>query len=55
MSFLRDVACAPGGRLYEVESTVDLRSVFLASLEEFRHRYLVSYARRELPSVDGTK
>jgi VWFA-related protein len=42
-SFLRDLARATGGRLYEVESTRNLRSVFLAALEEFRHRYLVSY------------
>ena len=26
-----------------MESTGNLRSVFLAALEEFRHRYLVSY------------
>jgi VWFA-related protein len=43
-SFLRDLARATGGRLYEVESTGNLRSVFLAALEEFRHRYLVSYS-----------
>jgi VWFA-related protein len=42
-SFLRELTRATGGRLYEVESTGNLRSVFLAALEEFRHRYLVSY------------
>jgi VWFA-related protein len=42
-SFLRDLARTTGGRLYEVESASNLRGVFLAALEEFRHRYLVSY------------
>lgn len=42
-SFLRDLVRVTGGRLYEVKSTGSLRSVFLAALEEFRHRYLVSY------------
>jgi VWFA-related protein len=43
MSFLRDLTAATGGRLYEVESTRNLPGVFLGALEEFRHRYLVSY------------
>jgi VWFA-related protein len=43
-SFLRELTSATGGRLYEVESTSNLRAVFLAALEEFRHRYLVSYS-----------
>jgi VWFA-related protein len=42
-AFLRDVANETGGRLYEVASTRDVRRVFLAALEEFRQRYLVSY------------
>jgi VWFA-related protein len=42
-SFLRDVTNETGGRFYEVGSTRDLRRVFLAALEEFRQRYLVSY------------
>ena len=41
--FLRDVTNDTGGRLYEVQSTRDVRRVFLAALEEFRQRYLVSY------------
>jgi Ca-activated chloride channel family protein len=41
--FLRDLTSATGGRLYEVEKTSNLESVFLSVLEEFRHRYLVSY------------
>ena len=35
-----------GGRLFEVERTQNLESVFLGVLEEFRHRYLVSYTPR---------
>lgn len=44
--FLRDVTRETGGRLYEIGSTRDLRRVFLAALEEFRQRYLVSYTPR---------
>ena len=32
-----------GGRLFEIEKTANLASTFLGILEEFRHRYLVSY------------
>lgn len=42
-SFLSQLARATGGLVYEVESTSNLPSVFLAALDEFRHRYLVSY------------
>jgi VWFA-related protein len=42
-AFLRELANITGGRLYEVESTRNLRSVFLSALEEFRQRYLLSY------------
>jgi Ca-activated chloride channel family protein len=41
--FLQELTAATGGRLYEVEKTANLESVFLSVLEEFRHRYLVSY------------
>jgi VWFA-related protein len=47
-SFLRELTAATGGRLYEVESSRDLRAVFVAALEEFRHRYLVSYTPRSV-------
>ena len=50
--FLRDVTNETGGRLYEVGSTRDLRRVFLAALEEFRQRYLVSYSPRGV-AADG--
>jgi VWFA-related protein len=41
--FLRDITSLTGGRLFEVEKTTNLASTFLSILEEFRHRYLVSY------------
>lgn len=41
--FLRELTSATGGRLYALESTRDLRAVFLSALEEFRQRYLLSY------------
>jgi VWFA-related protein len=44
--FLHDLTSATGGRLYEVEKTANLEAVFLSVLEEFRHRYLVSYTPR---------
>jgi Ca-activated chloride channel family protein len=45
-SFLERLTTVTGGRLYELESTRNLRAVFLAALDEFRHRYLVSYTPR---------
>jgi VWFA-related protein len=41
--FLRELTSATGGRLYEIEKTANLAQVFLSVLEEFRHRYLISY------------
>jgi len=41
--FLRELTSATGGRLYEIEKTANLSQVFLNVLEEFRHRYLISY------------
>jgi VWFA-related protein len=41
--FLRDLTSATGGRLYEIEKTANLSTLFLGVLEEFRHRYLISY------------
>jgi len=41
--FLGDLTAATGGRLYEIEKTANLSTVFLGVLEEFRHRYLISY------------
>jgi VWFA-related protein len=44
--FLRDLTSFTGGRLFEVEKTANLGSIFLSVLEEFRQRYLVSYTPR---------
>ena len=44
--FLRDLVSFTGGRLFEVEKTANLGSIFLSVLEEFRQRYLVSYTPR---------
>lgn len=44
--FLQELADASGGDLLEVESTRDLKSAFLNVLDEFRHRYLLSYSPR---------
>ena len=41
--FLREITSLTGGRLFEIEKTTNLASTFLGILEEFRHRYLVSY------------
>jgi len=46
--FLRDLTSATGGRLYEIEKTANLSNVFLSVLEEFRHRYLISYTPRNV-------
>lgn len=43
-SVLRDVTAATGGSLLTVQSTRDLDAVFLQILDEYRHRYLVSYS-----------
>lgn len=47
--FLRDVTSATGGQLFEVEKTARLEATFLSILDEFRHRYLVSYTPRGVP------
>jgi VWFA-related protein len=44
--FLRDLAAFSGGRLYELEKTADLTSTFKTIVDEFRHRYLISYTPR---------
>jgi Ca-activated chloride channel homolog len=47
--FLRDITSFTGGRLFEVERTTNLGAIFLSVLEEFRHRYLLSYTPRNVP------
>ncbi|MGH7485192.1 MAG: hypothetical protein ACREMY_06245, partial [bacterium] len=41
--FLRDLTSLTGGRLFEIEKVSNLETTFLGILDEFRHRYLVSY------------
>ncbi len=41
--FLRDLTSFTGGKLFEVEKTEKLDSLFVNILQEFRQRYLVSY------------
>jgi Ca-activated chloride channel homolog len=43
-SFVRELCAATGGRVLKIESTDEIRDAFLRVLEEFRHRYLLSYA-----------
>jgi VWFA-related protein len=50
--FLRDMTSFTGGRLFEIEKTANLEQTFLGILEEFRHRYLVSYTPQGV-SKDG--
>ena len=44
--FLRHLSAFTGGSLIQIVSSGDLRSTFLRILDEFRHRYLVSYSPR---------
>ena len=41
--FLREMTSVTGGRLFEIEKTANIAATFLGILDEFRHRYLVSY------------
>lgn len=44
--FLRDLTDATGGDLFEIESTRELDAAFVKVLDQFRHRYLLSYTPR---------
>ena len=50
--FLDELASLTGGRLHEVGENDDLSATFRAILDEFRHRYLVTYTPRNVPK-DG--
>jgi hypothetical protein len=41
--FLETLTDASGGSLFEIETTKDLGQAFLKVLDEYRHRYLLSY------------
>lgn len=47
--FLNDLGNATGGRVLTVASMSKLRDAFLVILEEFRHRYVLSYSPRGVP------
>ena len=47
--FLEELASLTGGRLHEVGSNDDLSATFRGILDEFRHRYLVTYAPKNVP------
>jgi len=49
-SFLRDLTERTGGGIVEIDSTKDLADRFVAILDEFRQRYLVSYTPRGVAS-----
>ncbi len=42
-TLLRDLGRATGGNVLHAAATTDLQTVFRSMLDEFRHRYLVSY------------
>jgi VWFA-related protein len=52
VSFLHDLSETTGGTFYDVGSTQNLGATFVKILDEFRHRYLVSYSPRGVPG-DG--
>jgi Ca-activated chloride channel family protein len=47
-TFLRDLSALTGGTFFRAETTKDLATTFLGILNEFRHRYLVSYSPRDV-------
>ena len=48
-SFVARVCAATGGRVLKAASTDRIRETFLRVLEEFRHRYLLSYTPQDVP------
>jgi VWFA-related protein len=44
--FLDDLSESTAGRVLRIESTRDVKATFLAILNEFRHRYLLTYSQR---------
>lgn len=47
--FLEELASLTGGRLHEVGKNDDLSATFRTILDEFRHRYLITYAPKNVP------
>lgn len=48
-AFLKDLTSLTGGRLFETDKNTDLAMIFRSVLDEFRHRYLVTYTPRGVP------
>lgn len=48
--FLGDLASLTGGRLFAVGDKEDLSRTFRTVLDEFRHRYLITYTPKGVPS-----
>jgi VWFA-related protein len=44
--FLKDLTEASGGELFDIQSPAELDAAFAKVLDQFRHRYLVSYTPR---------
>ena len=53
--FLGDLASLTGGRLLTVGDKEDLSPTFRAILDEFRHRYLVTYTPKGVPAAGWHK
>ena len=53
--FLGDLASLTGGRLLTVGDQEDLAPTFRAILDEFRHRYLVTYTPKGVPATGWHK
>ncbi len=51
-AYLSDLAAATGGRLLEIETTKNLQMTFLQILDEFRHRYVLAFSPRGVPSSE---
>lgn len=47
--FLEELSELTGGRLHEIGGNEDLSKTFRSILDEFRHRYLVTYTPRNVP------
>ena len=48
--FLEELASLTGGRLHEIERDAELSAAFRTILDEFRHRYLITYTPKGVPS-----
>ncbi len=54
-TFLKDLCKHTGGRLLRARSIRDIAATFLEVLDEFRHRYLLSYLPQGVPRAGWHK